>query len=61
LTEILTFRRQRPDEARKGDTLCRTGHHRWATDKTTRFDVERGRLVTVQRCERCGATRTRYT
>jgi hypothetical protein len=61
LAEILTFRRPRPGATHRGDTLCRNGHHRWATDKTTRFDVERGRLVTVLRCERCGATRTRYT
>lgn len=61
MAEILTFRRPRPGEAHRGKTLCRNGHHRWATDKTTRFDVERGRLVTVLRCERCGATRTRYT
>jgi hypothetical protein len=61
MADILPFRRPRAGELHRGDTLCRNNHHRWATDKTTRFDVERGRLVTVQRCERCGATRTVYT
>jgi len=48
------------DEAKaraKGKTLCGRGFHKWATDTTTRFDVKEGRLVTVVRCERCGATR----
>jgi hypothetical protein len=61
MAEILSFRRPRASERHRGKTLCRNGHHRWATDKATRFDVERGRLVTVLRCERCGATRAVYT
>jgi len=59
--DILRFRRPDGGAARRGNTLCRNNHHRWAADKTTRFDVERGRLVTVLRCERCGATRAVYT
>ena len=56
--DILPFRRQ-GSSAGKGSTLCRNGHHKWVADKTARFDVKEGRLVTVQRCSRCGCTRTR--
>jgi hypothetical protein len=59
--EILAFRRPRPSERHKGKGLCRDGHHQWAVDRETRFDVQTGRLVTVLRCERCGAVRNRYT
>ena len=38
-------------------TLCKHGHHRWEIDKTSRFDVKRGKLVTLERCSRCGKTR----
>ena len=40
----------------RGKTLCRSGHHKWAIDQTKQFDVKRGKLVTVKRCTRCGAT-----
>ncbi|MBT8148784.1 MAG: hypothetical protein HKO71_08140 [Pseudomonadales bacterium] len=38
-------------------TLCKHGHHRWVTDKSSRFDVKQGKLVTLERCSRCGKTR----
>ncbi|MGR8918439.1 MAG: hypothetical protein ACU85V_02380 [Gammaproteobacteria bacterium] len=41
-----------------GKTLCRRGFHKWAVDKERRFDVKQGRLVTIERCTRCGHTRT---
>ena len=47
MADILPFRRPRAGELHRGDTLCRNNHHRWATDKTTRFDVERGRLYYI--------------
>jgi hypothetical protein len=61
MAEIPSFRRPGPGKAQRGNTLCRNNHHRWSPDKTTRFDVQRGRLVTILRCERCGATRAVYT
>ena len=38
-------------------TLCKHGHHRWQIDKTSRFDVKLGKLVTLEHCARCGKTR----
>ena len=49
--------RDRAKARAKGRTLCGRGFHRWQTDRTTAFDVKQGRLVTVLRCERCGAER----
>jgi hypothetical protein len=39
--------------------MCSRGFHKWAIDQRKQFDVQEGRLVTVLRCERCDATRTR--
>jgi hypothetical protein len=51
---------QKPKAARKhrGNTLCRHGFHKWEVDKAQQFDVKQGRLVTLFRCRRCGATRS---
>jgi hypothetical protein len=42
-------------------TLCSRGFHKWQIDQKQRFDVKQGRLVTVRRCERCGATKSSLT
>lgn len=39
--------------------MCLEGHHKWAVWKAKQFDVREGKLVTVYRCERCGAEKTR--
>ncbi len=56
--DILPFRRPKAAERHKGNILCRNGHHKWVVDKEQRFDVHQGRLVTLFRCARCGATKT---
>ena len=48
-------------EKARAKTLCGRGFHKWTVDKTTRFDSKQGRLVTAERCERCGETRNRAT
>lgn len=61
MADILPFRRpDKPDSTSRpagGDTLCRNGHHRWLVCKNKQFDVKRGRLITVYRCQRCGKER----
>ena len=59
MADILPFKRPRVAERNRGGSLCRSNHHKWETLKERRFDVKRGRLVTVERCTRCGATRIR--
>jgi hypothetical protein len=41
-----------------GKTLCKSGFHKWTDDPRKQFDVKQGKLVSVQRCARCAATRT---
>ncbi len=58
MAEILPFKRPRAAEKHRGKTLCASGFHRWETVAGDPFDVKQGRLVTRQRCTRCGATRS---
>ena len=55
--EILPFRKPKASERHRGKTLCRNGHHKWAIDKRSVFDVKLGKLVNRYRCERCGQTK----
>lgn len=57
--DVVPLKRPPGKGSGKGAALCRNGHHRWQVLKTLPFDVRRGRLVTVYRCERCGAERSR--
>jgi hypothetical protein len=45
-------------EKAEGRTLCDRGFHKWQVDPRKQFDVRAGKLVTVRRCTRCGATKT---
>ena len=59
--KILKFRRASARVASEGRTMCGSGFHKWKPVAERRFDVKQGKLVTVERCERCGNTRTRLT
>jgi hypothetical protein len=41
----------------EGKTLCSSGFHKWEALAERRFDVKQGRLVSAERCKRCGAER----
>jgi len=41
-----------------GNTLCKSGFHKWKADKNTDFAVKQGKLLTRYICERCGKTKT---
>jgi len=43
----------------EGKTLCSSGFHKWRVVKGTHFDVRQGKLITAERCERCGKERVR--
>lgn len=57
MTDIIPFQRK-PKQPTKGNTLCANGHHRWVIWQQKPFDSKQGKLITVYRCERCGAERT---
>jgi hypothetical protein len=54
---IKAFKRARAD----GKTLCSSGFHKWQTATEKRFDVKQGKLVSTERCLRCGVERIRLT
>ena len=58
MADIIPFRKPKASEKHKDTTLCRSGFHKWKVDKNKVFDVRQGKLVTVYRCERCGATKS---
>ena len=60
-TDLNKLRKQRRKERGSGSTLCRSGFNQWKDDEAKQFDVKQGRLVSVQRCARCNATRTRVS
>jgi hypothetical protein len=56
--EVIKFRRRSLSERYKGKTLCVNGFHQWRVETAKQFDVRQGKLVTLYKCARCGATRT---
>jgi len=50
---IVQFKRPTAALRHKGDTLCRSGFHKWAILKEKQFDVKQGKLITVYQCIRC--------
>ncbi len=56
VVSIAELRKARQRE-RARSSLCREGHHKWQVVKERQFDVKRGKLVTLYRCQRCGAER----
>jgi hypothetical protein len=42
----------------EGQTLCSAGFHKWQVLTEKRFDVKQGKLVSTQRCVRCGEQRS---
>jgi len=43
----------------ESQVLCDSGFHKWKALKQSRFDVKEGKLITPERCERCGQERVR--
>ena len=59
MADIIPFKKPTGKRVlRKGNILCRRGFHKWQVVNERVFDVKAGKLVTHQRCARCGDTRT---
>jgi hypothetical protein len=54
VADILPFKKPAASSVKKGNTLCRQGHHKWIVVIRQQFDVKQGRLVTASECKRCG-------
>ena len=59
--DVVRFRKPSLKKKAAEKTLCGHGFHKWAPDAKKQFDVKRGKLVTMHRCTRCGATKTTLT
>lgn len=59
MADILKFKKRKVSAKHKGKTMCANNHHKWKVETSRKFDVQRGKLVTLYRCERCGEEKTR--
>lgn len=59
IVKLDAVRREKRQNKADGLTLCRSGFHKWQVETGQRFDVKQGKLVTTERCARCGERRTR--
>ena len=57
MSNVIQFKKPSLKDKHKGRTLCKSGFHKWEVMETP-FDVKKGKLLTTQRCSRCGATKT---
>ena len=64
MSTIIVFKRSaiRKKAKRKlkaqGKSFCKNGFHKWRIDQQKQFDVKRGKLVTIRRCQCCGVRKT---
>ena len=58
MPRVITLHEARRARADR-QTLCRSGFHKWQLLTDRRFDVKAGKLLTAERCRRCGEQRTR--
>jgi len=55
--DVIPFKRPKATDPHKGKIFCQNGLHKWVVVPDKPFDVKQGKLVTVQRCARCGLTK----
>ena len=57
ITNLRKFKQKRAE----GKTLCGSGFHKWEIQTARQFDVQSGKLVTSEKCKRCGEVRAKLT
>ena len=57
--DIVQFKQPTVAQRHKGNTLCRSGFHKWEVLKEKQFDVKQGKLSTVYQCTRCAKIKTK--
>jgi hypothetical protein len=60
MSNVVSLKKVKQKRA-EGKTLCRSGFHKWETQSARRFDVKQGKLVSTDRCTRCGEERVRLS
>ena len=56
--DVVRFKLPSRKDIARGKTLCSRGFHKWKIDQRKQFDVKQGKLVTVEKCSRCGLSRS---
>jgi hypothetical protein len=57
--DVVAFKRPSLKDKHKGNSLCRSNHHKWQVVNDNPFDSQQGGLVTCYRCTRCGKTKNK--
>ncbi|NOS88077.1 MAG: hypothetical protein HOP34_05965 [Methylococcaceae bacterium] len=57
--QVVPFKRPTAMPRHKGNSLCRSGLHKWAVIKEQQFDVKCGKLITVYQCVHCAKTKSK--
>jgi len=60
-TDLNKFKKLRRQQLGRNTTLCKSGFHKWVFSEKKQFDVKQGKLISVERCERCQVTRTKVS
>jgi len=60
-TNLEKFRKHKQQRRAQAHTLCKSGFHKWQFDDKKQFDVQQGKLVSIEHCIRCGKLRTRMS
>lgn len=53
--DVLPFKK--PQGKKLG--MCQHGFHHWVIVQDRKFDVKKGKLITLYRCSRCGAEKVK--
>ncbi len=59
MSNVVQFKRPSLKEEHKGNTLCKSGFHKWVIITEKQFDVKQGKLVTSYQCSRCGKNKVK--
>ena len=59
--DVVRFKKRTLKQKHKGKTLCKSGFHKWEIVQEKQFDVKQGKLVSYEKCKRCGKTRVKTT
>ena len=57
--DVVPFKKKTLKQKHKGKTLCKNGFHKWNIETESQFDVKQGKLVTREKCSRCGKVRVK--
>ena len=59
--KVIKFKKPSLRSQAEGKTLCQSGFHKWKIVTEKKFDVRRGKLITLLRCQRCGEEQTKLS